>query len=40
MQEDKAMNRTISFTCALIALSLSACDKEATGQVAAVVNGE
>ena len=34
------MNRTISFTCALIALSLSACDKEATGQVAAVVNGE
>ncbi|KQZ72005.1 hypothetical protein ASE06_21915 [Sphingopyxis sp. Root214] len=34
------MNRTISFTCALVALSLSACDKEATGQVAAVVNGE
>ena len=34
------MNRTISVTCALIALSLTACDKEATGQVAAVVNGE
>jgi len=34
------MNRTISFSCALIALSLTACDKEATGQVAAVVNGE
>ncbi len=34
------MNRTISFTCALVALSLTACDKEATGQVAAVVNGE
>lgn len=34
------MNRLISFTCALAALSLTACDKEATGQVAAVVNGE
>lgn len=34
------MNRIISFTCALAALSLTACDKEATGQVAAVVNGE
>lgn len=34
------MNRTISFACALVALSLTACDKEATGQVAAVVNGE
>lgn len=34
------MNRTISFTFALVALSLAACDKEATGQVAAVVNGE
>lgn len=34
------MKRIISFACALLALSLSACDKEATGQVAAVVNGE
>jgi EpsD family peptidyl-prolyl cis-trans isomerase len=34
------MDRKISFTLALTALSLAACDKEATGQVAAVVNGE
>ncbi len=34
------MKPIISFTCALAAISLTACDKEATGQVAAVVNGE
>lgn len=34
------MNRKIGFTFAVAALALSACGKEATGQVAAVVNGE
>ncbi|MBJ7499704.1 MAG: SurA N-terminal domain-containing protein [Sphingopyxis sp.] len=34
------MNRKISFTFAVAALALSGCGKEATGQVAAVVNGE
>lgn len=34
------MNRTYCVVMAIAALSLSACDKEATGQVAAVVNGE
>lgn len=34
------MNRTAGIIIALAALSLAACGKEATGQVAAVVNGE
>lgn len=34
------MNRIIGFTFALAALSVGGCGKEATGQVAAVVNGE
>ena len=34
------MNRKISLTFAVAALALSGCGKEATGQVAAVVNGE
>lgn len=34
------MNRTISIALALTALSVAGCGKEATGQVAAVVNGE
>lgn len=34
------MNRTISIALALATLSVAGCGKEATGQVAAVVNGE
>src|SRR3546814_10939735 len=34
------MNRKISLTFAVAALALSGCGKEATGQVAPVVNGE